>query len=70
MRMIGLILVLLGGLSLGYREYESRTLDVEPPEANQSATINESWYPTPVAGGIALVSGLLLLASSSRREES
>jgi len=70
MRWIGLILVLIGGLTLGYRGFESRIQPVEIPEAGQIEIAKEPSGPfSPVVGGIALVSGLLLLASSDRREE-
>jgi len=68
MRVIGMILVLIGGLTLGYQGFESRIRNSEP-EADPSVMQKESGHLSPVAGGIALVSGLLLLASNPRREE-
>jgi hypothetical protein len=71
MRWIGIILVLIGGLTLGYRGFESKIQRVETPEAGQVESKKEPWWHlSPIAGGIVLVSGLLLLASSGRREES
>jgi len=68
MRVIGIILVLIGGLTLGYQGFETRIRSTEQ-ETDQSVTQKESGHLSPVAGGIALVSGLLLLASNPRREE-
>ncbi len=61
MRFIGLVLVLIGAVVLGYQGL------VPKP---QSQPDDEPWWHfTPLIGGIALVSGLLFLASSGRREE-
>jgi hypothetical protein len=70
MRAIGLILTLIGGLMLGYRGFEWSVRSAEAPQANQRDGASETWrHLPPVVGGIALVSGLLVLASSGRREE-
>jgi hypothetical protein len=69
MRVIGIILVLIGGLTLGYRGFESRIRNMEQETGQMVATQEPWWYLSPVASGITLVSGLLLLASSSRRNE-
>lgn len=69
MRAIGLILVMLGGLVLGYQGLNSaikpngvwRGPDVEQSDAIPSVP--------PVVSGIAVVSGLLLLASGRRSED-
>lgn len=68
MRVIGIILVLIGGLTLGYRGFESRIRNMEQ-ETSQMVGQEPWWYLSPVAAGITLVSGLLLLASSTRHNE-
>lgn len=71
MRWIGMVLVLIGGLALGYRGFETQIRSGRAAEVGPVETQREPWwYLSPVAGGITLVSGLLLLASSGRREES
>jgi hypothetical protein len=62
-RLIGIVLVLIGGIALGYQGFAPGL-----GQAAQSAA-QPWWHLSPVLGGIALVSGLLLLASSGRREE-
>lgn len=62
MRLIGIVLVLIGGLALGYQGF-AQFGPVVPSGAEPW------WHLSPVGGGIALVSGLLFLASSGRREE-
>lgn len=64
MKLIGVILVLIGGLALGYQGFA-----LELGAVAQSGAAEPWWHLSPVLGGIALVSGLLLLASSGRREE-
>ena len=59
MRIIGFILVLLGALALGYEGFFHAA-----GEKGRAL-----WVP-PVVGGIALVSGLLLLAAQGRSGES
>jgi hypothetical protein len=63
-RLIGIVLVLIGGLALGYQGF---ALKLGQPV--QATATQPWWHLSPVLGGIALVSGLLLLASSGRREE-
>ena len=58
MRFVGMILVMLGGLALGYHGFRHVASNDRDPLA-----------VPPVASGIAVVSGLLLLASSGRRLE-
>ena len=58
MRIVGFILVVLGALALGYEGFARAAREKE----------RTVWIP-PVVGGIALVSGLLLLAAVGRRGE-
>lgn len=64
MRLVGIVLVLLGAVALGYQGFTYVALeaagDVTP--IRPAAT----WLP-PVVGGIATVTGLLLLAAGGRR---
>lgn len=57
MRIIGFVLVIVGALALGYESF-----------ALVAQKERMVWVP-PVASGIALVSGLLLLAVTGRRGE-
>ena len=68
MRLIGVILVLLGALALGYHGfgYVAQEPVVEGAEYATGDRTHTIWVP-PVAGGIAVVSGLLLVASDYRR---
>jgi hypothetical protein len=64
MKLIGIVLVFLGGLVLVYQGFARNLGQTASPD-----TAEPWWHLSPVLGGIALVSGLLLLASSGRREE-
>jgi hypothetical protein len=70
MRVIGLILVMLGGLVLGYQglsgSFESN--GIWPGTDGQAPSGGISSVP-PVISGIVVVSGLLLLASGKRNED-
>jgi len=67
MRLIGLILVALGALVLGVQGLGSGTGSVVPAQST-AARIEQAGWLSPVVGGIALVSGLILLATGTRRE--
>lgn len=56
MRVVGIILVVLGALALGYYGFRSAMGD------------GQLWV-SPVASGIALVCGLIVLATRGRKEE-
>ena len=58
-RAVGIVLVILGALVLGYQGF-TRVAD-ERVEARTKVV----WIP-PVVGGIVLVSGLILLVAESR----
>jgi hypothetical protein len=69
MRVIGLLLVILGGLALGLQSFAHLS---DQGRAQREREVSESrWLPSvpPVASGIVVVSGLLLLVSSGRRSE-
>jgi len=70
MRLVGLVLVTLGALVLGMEgfghRYWGRT--EEPgPAADRVSDGDTGWVP-PILGGIAVVGGLLMLTTDSRRE--
>jgi hypothetical protein len=71
MRLIGIILLVLGGLALVYQGFtfvtKEKVVDVGPVEvtADRKETV---WIP-PVVAGIAAVSGLVLLAAASGRKD-
>lgn len=71
MRIIGIVLVILGALALGYGGFtyvtREKVVDAGPVQvtADKEKTV---WIP-PIVGGIAVASGLILLASSGNRED-
>lgn len=70
MRTIGIILVTLGALALGWEGFTYAMTDdggdgPDPATGEQTRTV---WVP-PVVGGIVIVTGLILVASNGRREE-
>lgn len=69
-RIVGVILVVLGACGLGWDGFTYATTDRvgEGGAAVMREKQEAIWVP-PVVSGIAVVSGLILLASSSRREE-
>lgn len=69
MRFVGLILVMLGGLALGYQGFTHVAGERPAGGADQTGRDRDSLTVPPVASGIAMVSGLLLLASGGRRGE-
>ncbi len=68
MRVIGLILVLVGALTLGYESFEL-VIRHASNSREAAAAAGRAWYVPPVVGGIVLVGGLLVLATSPRWEE-
>lgn len=69
MRIIGILLVLLGAFTLGYEGFQS--LICEPNDTNEVARNGSPpLHVPPVVSGIVVVSGSLLLATGSRRDES
>jgi len=71
MRILGIVLVVLGALALGYGGFtyvtRENVVDAGPVQvtADREKTV---WIP-PVVGGIAVVSGLILLAGGTRRAD-
>ena len=69
MRMLGLILIILGALALGYQGFTYVTresiVDAGPVQitADREKTV---WIP-PVVGAVAVVGGLALLLTSGRK---
>jgi len=70
MRIVGIILVVLGALGLAYQGFtyvtKEKVVDAGPVQVSREKE-NTVWIP-PVVGGIALVSGLILLATGGRKE--
>ncbi len=62
MRCVGLILVILGALALGYQGF-AHAASEEPFGASDELSV------PPLVSGIVVVSGLLLLASGGRRAD-
>jgi len=70
MRVFGIVLVVLGALALGYGgfSYISRETVVDAgPVQIQADRQKTVWIP-PVVGGIAVVTGLLLIATAGKRQ--
>jgi len=69
MRVVGLILVVLGALGLGYQGFtyvtKEKVVDAGSVQVSREKE-NTVWIP-PVVGGIVLVSGLILLATGGRK---
>jgi hypothetical protein len=66
MRIFGLLLVLLGALALGYQCFEFVMREQAAEGGGQALGAQKLSIP-PVVGGIAVVGGLLLVASDTRR---
>jgi hypothetical protein len=68
MRVVGLVLVVLGALALGYQgfTYVTREKVVDAGPIQVSADREKTVWIPPVIGGVAVVAGLVLLASGKR----
>lgn len=70
MRMLGIILVVLGALALGYGGFSYVTnetvVDAGPVEVN--AERERTVMIPPIVGGISVVGGLLLLVAGTKRD--
>lgn len=62
MRFVGLILVILGALALGYQGFAHAA-------SEETFGASDELSVPPLVSGIVVVSGLLLLASGGRRAE-
>ena len=69
MRMVGIILVVLGALALGYQgfTYVSRDTVVDAGPVKVTADREKTVWIPPVVGGIAVVAGLIAIAAGGRR---
>ena len=67
--MIGILLVVLGGLALAYQGFnytrQEKVIDVGPIHA--TAERQEHVSVPPLLGGLALVGGILLVVTGSRK---
>lgn len=68
MRVVGLILVVLGALALGYQgfTYVTREKVVDAGPIQVSADREKTVWVPPVVGGVAVVAGLVLLATGKK----
>jgi hypothetical protein len=70
MRVVGIVLVVLGALGLAYQGFtyvtKEKVADAGSVEVSREK-VNTVWIP-PAASGIALVSGLILLAAGGRKD--
>lgn len=69
MKTFGIVLIIVGIIMLIYRGFsvqtEKKVLDIGPVEVNKK---ENKWIGWPVyAGGIAIVAGVILIASDKKR---
>ncbi len=69
MRVVGLCLVIIGALLLGYQgfTYISRETVVDVGPVKVSADRERTVWIPPVIGGVAVVAGLVLMVSGGRK---
>jgi len=67
-RIVGVVLVALGAMGLGWQGLTYASTERDGPGEGLREKQQTIWVP-PVVSGIAVVSGLILLASNGRREE-
>jgi len=70
MRIVGLVLVILGALALGYGGFTYVTHEEVTDAGTAEGTVGKEktvWIP-PTAGGIALVTGLIVLVTTGERD--
>jgi len=67
---VGIILVVIGALALGYQgfSYVSRDTVAEAGSVRVTADREKTVWIPPVVGGIALVTGLILVTAGGRRQ--
>jgi len=71
MRMLGLILVILGALALGYQgfTYVTREKIVDAGPVQVSADKEKTVWIPPVVGGIGVAAGLVLMIVGGGKKE-
>jgi len=71
MRMLGLIIVILGALALGYGGFSYVTRDkiVDAGPVQVSADREHNVWIPPVVGGIAVAAGLVLMVVGGNRKD-
>ena len=71
MRMLGLIIVILGALALGYGGFSYVTRDkvVDAGPVQVSADRQHTVWIPPVVGGIAVAAGLVLMVVGGGRKD-
>ena len=71
MRMIGLVIVILGALALGYGGFtyvtREKIVDAGPVQITKDKE-NAVWIP-PVVGGVAVAAGLVLMVVGGGRTD-
>jgi hypothetical protein len=69
-RVLGIVLVILGALALGYQDftYVAREPVAQVGSVEVTAERQKTVWIPPVVGGIVVVSGLILLVSATKRE--
>ena len=70
MRIIGIVLVILGALALGYGgfSYVSREKVADAGPVQVTADRQHSVWIPPVVGGIAVAAGLVLMVVGGRKD--
>jgi len=72
MRVLGLALVVLGSLALGYGGFtyvtKEKVVDPGPVEVPRERDRERRFWVPPTVGGIVIVTGLILLAIATRKQ--
>lgn len=68
LRIVAVLLVAIGALGLGWEGFTYATAERSDGSGEVTERRHTLWVP-PVVSGIAVVSGLILLASNGRRDE-
>lgn len=70
MKLVGIVLIVLGVIGLGYGGFtwttREKVVDMGPLQVTQDKT--HSLPLTPIAGGVCLIAGVLLLISGGRQK--
>jgi hypothetical protein len=70
-RIVGIVLVIIGALALAFPSFAFTTYEPVADAGSVQVTAKKEktvWVP-PVASGIAVVSGLILVASTTREDQ-